>query len=177
MKRLGLLRHAKSDWDDLSLRDFDRGLNARGRKGARLMGDHIKTQGGRWDLALASPAERVKLTLEASGLDLPVQFEESAYLADSSSLMQLLSACDDTADAVLLLGHNPGLQELALELVAPDAENDLFREVLQKYPTAAFAMLELEIDSWQDIEPGCGRIVHFARPRDLDPELGPQRVG
>lgn len=177
MKRLGLLRHAKSDWDDMNLRDFDRGLNARGRKGARLMGDHIREQGGTWDSALASPAERVKLTLEASGLNLPVQFEESAYLADAGTLIQLLSAFDDSADAVLLLGHNPGLQEVALELVAPDAEDELFHEVLQKYPTAAFAVLELDIDSWRDIEPGCGRIVHFARPRDLDPELGPQRVG
>ncbi|GAA5059495.1 histidine phosphatase family protein [Erythrobacter westpacificensis] len=177
MKRLGLLRHAKSDWDDMSLRDFDRGLNDRGRKGARLMGDHIRQQGGAWDMVLASPAERVKLTLEASGLDMPVRYEESAYLADSPTLMQLLSTCDDDAEAVLLMGHNPGLQELALDLVAPDAENDLFSEVMQKYPTAAYAVLELGIDSWADLRQGCGKLVHFARPRDLDPDLGPVRVG
>jgi phosphohistidine phosphatase len=177
VKRLGLLRHAKSDWDDMSLRDFDRGLNARGRKGAALMGEHIRQQGGAWDLVLASPAERVKRTFEASGLDIPVQFEEAAYLADSPTLIQLLSACNDDADAVLLMAHNPGLQELALDLVAPDAEDELFREVLQKYPTAAFAVLELDIDHWADLSNGCGRLVHFARPRDLDPELGPQRVG
>lgn len=176
MKRLGLLRHAKSDWDDMSLRDFDRGLNDRGRKGAALMGDHIRQHGGDWDMVLASPAERVKLTLEASGLKAPVRFEEDAYLADSPTLMQLLAACDDDADAVLLMGHNPGLQELALDLVAPDAENALFNEVMQKYPTAAFAVLELDIDSWSDLESGCGKLVHFARPRDLDPELGPIRV-
>lgn len=176
MKRLGLLRHAKSEWDDMSLRDFDRGLNARGRKGAKLMGDHIRRQGGAWSIVLASPAERVKLTLEASGLDLPVRYEEAAYLADSATLIQLLADCSDDDDAVLLIGHNPGLQELALDLVAPDAENDLFSEVLQKYPTAAFAVLELDIESWSDLAHGCGRIVHFARPRDLDPELGPLRA-
>ncbi|MGB3794677.1 MAG: histidine phosphatase family protein [Alteraurantiacibacter sp.] len=176
MKRLGLLRHAKSDWDDMSLRDFDRGLNARGRKGAELMGTHIREQGGAWDLVLASPAQRVKLTLESSGLEIPARFEEAAYLADSQTLMQLLSTCDNRADAVLMVGHNPGLQELALDMVAQDAENDLFEEVMKKYPTAAFAVLELDIDSWSDLEIGCGKLVHFARPRDLDPELGPVRV-
>ncbi len=176
MKRLGLLRHAKSDWDDMSLRDFDRGLNARGRKGAALMGAHIIRQGGAWDMVLASPAERVKRTLEASGLDLPTEFAEGAYLADATTLMQLLSRCDDDADAVLLMGHNPGLQELALELVAPENENDLFNEVMQKYPTAAFAVLELDIGKWADLAEGCGKLVHFARPRDLDPELGPVGV-
>nr|WP_202131800.1 histidine phosphatase family protein [Aurantiacibacter rhizosphaerae] len=171
------MRHAKSDWDDMSLRDFDRGLNARGRKGAELMGAHIRQQGGTWDLVLASSAERVKLTLEASGLDIPVRFEDSAYLADSQTLSQLLSACDDDAGAILLMGHNPGLQELALDLVAPDNENDLFEEIMKKYPTAAFAMLELDIDKWADLANGCGKLVHFARPRDLDPELGPVHIG
>lgn len=176
MKRLGILRHAKSDWDDMSLRDFDRGLNARGRKGAALMGAHIADQGGAWDMVLASPAERVKRTLEASGLNLPVRFEENAYLADATMLMRLLSTCDDTAEAVLLMGHNPGLQELALDLVAPDRENALFGEIMQKFPTAAFAVLELEIAHWAELASGCGTLVHFARPRDLDPELGPVRV-
>jgi len=174
LKRLGLLRHAKSDWDDMSLRDFDRGLNKRGRKGARLMGDHIRESGGKFDLAVASPAERVKRTLEASGLELPVQFEETAYLGDPSTLVGLLRAVEGDPGAILLAAHNPGLQELALTLVPPDGEDALFDEVMQKYPTAAYAVFELAIESWSDLEPGCGRLVHFARPRDLDPELGPQ---
>ena len=173
MKRLGLLRHAKSDWDDMSLRDFDRGLNNRGRKGAALMGAHIKNSGAAWDLALASPAERVKRTLEASGLDLPVQFEEDAYLADSATLIGLLKAVEGDPDAILLTGHNPGLQELALVLVPPEAEDALFNEVMKKYPTAAYAVFELAIDSWDELSAGCGKLVHFARPRDLDPDLGP----
>ncbi|MBC7160469.1 MAG: histidine phosphatase family protein, partial [Porphyrobacter sp.] len=85
MRRLGLLRHAKSDWDDLTLRDFDRGLNRRGRLGASLMGQHIRDYGTEWSLILASPAERVRRTLEASGLPFPVRWEESAYLATSGT--------------------------------------------------------------------------------------------
>ena len=172
MKRLGLLRHAKSDWDDLTLRDFDRGLNDRGRRGAKLMGDHIRDHGARWDLVLASPAQRVKRTLAASGLDVPVRFEEAIYLAESGTLMKLLQDLEEP-DAVLLAGHNPGLQELALDLVPAEREDALFAEVMEKFPTAAFAVFELAIDSWSELTTGCGTLVHFARPRDLDSALGP----
>ena len=175
MKRLGLFRHAKSDWDDMALRDFDRGLNARGRKGAALMGAHIADYGAAWSMVLASPAERVRLTLDASGLGVPVTFEQRAYLADSSALIDLLRAVDDSEPAVLLAGHNPGLHDLALELAAPNDEDGLLAKLEAKFPTAAFAVFELAIDRWQDLELGCGRLVHFARPRDIDPELGPER--
>lgn len=168
------MRHAKSDWDDMSLRDFDRGLNDRGRRGAKLMGAHIRGSGANWDMALASSAERVKRTLEASGLDLPIQFEERAYLADFSTLIDLLKTVEGEPEAVLLAAHNPGLQELALALVPPDGEDALFDEVMQKYPTSAYAVFELDIESWSDLAPGCGKLIHFARPRDLDPDLGPQ---
>lgn len=161
----------------MSLRDFDRGLNGRGRQGAALMGDHIRDHGVSWEKAIASPAERVKRTLEASGLDIPVTFRDQAYLADASTLTLLLQELgDDPATCVLMAAHNPGLQELALNLVGPDGENDLFGEVLTKYPTASFAVLELDIEDWSKVRPGCGRIVHFARPRDLDPELGPETI-
>jgi phosphohistidine phosphatase len=174
VKRLGLFRHAKSDWDDLTLRDFDRGLNERGRLGAGLMGRHIRDYGVTWDLVLASPAERVRRTLEASGLPFPVRWDEHAYLAESGGLIELLRAIEGEPDNVLLAGHNPGLQELIFDLVAPAEENDLFAEAAEKYPTASFAVLELGIDRWSDCRPNCGRLVHFARPRDLDPALGPE---
>ena len=173
MKRLGLLRHAKSDWDDMSKRDFDRGLNDRGRKGAALMGGHIKASGAKWDHILASPAERVKRTLEAADLGLEITFRERAYPADSPTLMALLREMPDEHDAILLASHNPGMQELALDLVPVEGENDLYNEVMLKYPTASYAVLELDIDSWADLDAGCGKLTHFARPRDLDPELGP----
>ena len=174
MKRLGLMRHAKSDWNDLSARDFDRGLNKRGRAGAALMGQHIADHGVAWDKVVASPAERVKRTLEASGLDIPIIFQDNAYMADATTLLGLLATHGGDAQAVLLAAHNPGLQELALELVPPEQEDALFDAVMAKFPTAAFAVFELDIDDWADVAPGCGRLVHFARPRDLDPDLGPE---
>ena len=175
MKLLGLMRHAKSEWDDLSLRDFDRGLNDRGKRGAALMGAHITQHGVSWETLLASPAERVRRTIAASGLTTPVTFLDHAYMGDSSTLMALLNDHAGAAQAVLLAAHNPGLQELALDLVPPEAENALFEDVMAKFPTAAFAVFELDIADWKDCKPGCGRLVHFARPRDLDPELGPER--
>jgi phosphohistidine phosphatase len=173
---LGLLRHAKSDTDDLSLRDFDRGLNERGRRGAAMIGDNIRQHGVPWDLLLASPAERVRRTLDATGLQLPTRWEERVYLADSDTLIELLRGIAGDPAAVLMAGHNPGLQQLIFDLVAPEHENALFDEVAEKYPTGTFAVLELAIDRWADCAPGCGKLIHLARPRDLDPELGPERV-
>jgi phosphohistidine phosphatase len=173
VKRLGLFRHAKSDWDDLSLRDFDRGLNARGRKGAALMGRHIRERGDAWDLIVASPAERVKLTLEASGLTAPIEWEPQVYLADAETLLELVRGFSDDHSAVLLAGHNPGLPNLLVELADPG--DALFDAAAEKFPTASYAVLDLTIDRWADCAPGRGRLAHFARPRDLDPELGPER--
>ena len=176
MKILGLLRHAKSDWDDMALRDFDRGLNDRGRRGAALIGRHVGRHGIRWDTILASPAQRVKRTLEASGLDAPIRWNNAAYLADGDTLISLLRAMDDDLQSVLLAGHNPGLQDLILGLVSPEEQGSLYEEVAAKYPTASFAVIELDIDDWAKVAPGCGRLIHLARPRDLDPELGPEPV-
>ena len=176
MKTLGLLRHAKSDWDDVALRDFDRGLNDRGRRGAALIGAHIREYGTAWDVAIASPAERVRLTLDAARLEAPVRFEEAVYLADRATLFGLLRSIEDSADTAMIVGHNPGLQELIFDLVAPEHENRLFADAAEKYPTATFAVLELAIERWADCAPGCGTLVHLTRPRDLDPALGPERV-
>ena len=176
MKLLGLLRHAKSDWDDMSLRDYDRGLNNRGRRGAAVMGGHIRAHGVEWDLLLASPAERVKRTLDATRLKIPTRWEEHVYLADSDALIELLQALEDDPSAVLVAGHNPGLQELIFDLVAAENENALFGLAAEKFPTATFAVLELAIDRWADCKPGCGTLVHLVRPRDLDSELGPEKV-
>lgn len=176
MKRLGLLRHAKSDWDDLSLRDFDRGLNARGRRGAALIGGHLREQPWTWDLLLASPAERVKLTLESAALGMEPKFVDGLYLAHCDEMISLLQQQDDALESVLLVGHNPGLQDLTLELAA-DEDDTLLTQAAMKFPTATFAVLELDVLRWRDLRPRCGRLVHFTRPRDLDPELGPEAGG
>ena len=177
MKRLGLLRHAKSDMDDAALRDFDRGLNDRGRRGAALIGRYIAELGIGWDVVIASPATRVKRTLEASGLPVTPRFDERAYLADAATLIELLRKVEGDPASVLLVGHNPGLHELLFRLVGPDHETALFARAAEKFPTASFALLELGIDRWAEIAPDCATLIHFTRPRDLDPELGPDRVG
>ena len=177
-KILGLLRHAKSDWDDLALRDFDRGLNKRGERGAELIGKHIRDHGIGWDMLLGSPAVRVTATLESALPDFEPIYDKRLYLASSDTILETVqdhaAKCDEEPDTVLVSGHNPGMQEVLLELVSPARENDLFREASIKFPTAAFAVLECRIDSWADLKNYCGELVHFARPRDLDPELGPE---
>lgn len=177
MKSLGLLRHAKSDWDDTAQRDFDRGLNERGRKGARLIGRHIREHGPHWDMVLASPAARVTATLDGAGLPQQPVFDQRLYLASFYTIVETIEAHagkgDDEADCVLIVGHNPGLQDVLLELVAPAKENPLFREAVVKFPTAAYAILECDIASWSELKRYCAEVVHFMRPRDLDPSLAP----
>ncbi len=174
MKILGLLRHAKSDWDDIGARDFDRGLNDRGRRGARLIGRHIEEHGIAWDCLLASSAERVQRTLEAALPDMEPVLDKRLYLASVETITEVIQDHAGNADAVLVAGHNPGLQEMLYMLVPPSAENALFDEASIKFPTATFAVFELDIDEWADLKPDCGKLVHFKRPRDLDPALGPQ---
>ena len=172
MKTLGLLRHAKSDWGQSDKRDFDRGLNARGRRGAALMGEHIRRQATVWQRLIASPAHRVQLTLESAAIGPAPEWDERLYLASTDMIYDVLRECE--GDAVLIAGHNPGLGDMILDLVAPSKENALFDEAKVKFPTAAFAVLELAIDDWADLRPECGTLVHFKRPRDLDAELGPE---
>jgi phosphohistidine phosphatase len=177
MKTLGLFRHAKSDWNDARLRDFDRPLNARGRKGAALMGPHIRDHGVKWHRVLASPAVRVTQTIEiaaeAAGETPPLNWDRRIYLASSPTLMELLREQEGDPETILMVGHNPGLEDLIFDLVPDDGASPLRDVVEDKFPTAAFAIVELAIDSWRDIEDGCGKLVYLKRPRDLDAALGP----
>ncbi|MEM9502297.1 MAG: histidine phosphatase family protein [Pseudomonadota bacterium] len=174
MKILGLLRHAKSDWDDTTKRDFDRGLNDRGHRGAALIGKHITDHGIQWQVLVASPAARVKATLaDALPQHTPI-FDDRLYLASSDTIIETVENHGGDHDAILVAGHNPGLQDALLDLVSPARENDLFREAVVKFPTATFAVLELTIDNWSELRKHVATLTHFARPRDLDPELGPE---
>jgi phosphohistidine phosphatase len=181
MKTLGLFRHAKSDWNDARLRDFDRPLNERGRSGAGLMGVHIRDYGVKWRRILASPAVRVaetiELAAEAAGQTPPLNWDRRIYLASSPTLLELLREQEDdgrSPETILMVGHNPGLEDLIFDLVPDDGTNPLRDAVEDKFPTAAFAVMELQIESWRDIADGCARLVHLMRPRDLDPRLGPE---
>lgn len=128
MKRLTLLRHAKSDWDDPVERDFDRPLNRRGEKAALLIGQYARSRKMQFDFLVASPAVRVVQTLdtflEGYGQPLDPHWDRRIYLASVATLLDVLRDVPDTASNVILAGHNPGLEELILELV-PD--NDTAR--------------------------------------------------
>lgn len=177
MKTLTLLRHAKSSWDDPSARDFDRPLNRRGRKAARAMGKAMREQGIVFDQILASPAARVVGTLEdlAEGYGGPIEplFDQRVYLATAATLLKLVQGADNTAERLLVVGHNPGMEALALMLTRDDV-NGLRGEMLTKYPTAALAEIALPVDHWRDVDLGKGHLARFIRPRDLDPALGPE---
>lgn len=173
-KRLGLLRHAKSEWDDVGARDFDRGLNDRGRRGAKVMGRHIAALRPGFDAIIASPAVRVRETLDAAFPSATVAWDDRLYLASSETLMDVVRDKAGDAEAVLVSAHNPGLQQLVFDLVTPERENGLFEEAAVKYPTATFALFELDIADWSELAPDRGTLVAFKRPRDLDPDLGPE---
>ncbi|WP_226636811.1 SixA phosphatase family protein [Novosphingobium profundi] len=177
MKTLGIFRHAKSDWNDARLRDFDRPLNARGRKGAAIMGLHIRDHAQSWGRILASPAVRVTQTLdlasEAAGAAPSITWDRRIYLASSATLIDVLREQDGDPASIMMVGHNPGLEDLIFDLVPDDGNSPLRDIVEEKLPTAAFAVLQLDIDSWDKVDMGCAKLVHLQRPRDLDPDLGP----
>ena len=180
MKTLGLFRHAKSDWHDPRARDFDRPLNERGRKGAVLIGQHIARSGPAWDRVIASPAIRVAETIElaehGAGASFTINWDRRIYLASSATLLDLLHEVDDAAGSILMVGHNPGLEDLIFDLVPDDGSSPLRDEVEEKFPTATYAVLECAVERWTDLAAGCARLVHLTRPRDLDPALGPVLV-
>lgn len=175
MKRLTLLRHAKSGWQDPVKRDFDRPLNDRGRKAAATMGAFMRRESMAFDLVIASPAVRVRQTLEGveDGLGAPLGplFDTRLYMASAALLLEVAQSVPETVERLLLVGHNPGLEDLALMLVPPGEA--LRGEVEEKYPTATLAELAIDAPRWADLAAGGGRLLRFTRPRDLDPSLGP----
>jgi phosphohistidine phosphatase len=175
MKTLTLLRHAKSSWDDAVQRDFDRPLNAKGRRAAASMGRHLRGEGVTFDHLVASPAVRVGETLDgfSSGYGrLPKVVEDRRiYLASAATLLEVVRELPGAAEAALLVGHNPGLEDLVLMLVPDGGEPR--GAVEEKYPTASVAVMRFAVEDWADVKAGGGELVRFVRPRDLDPTLGP----
>ena len=178
MKTLTLFRHAKSGWDSPVARDFDRPLNARGVQGAKLMGVHAKQAGMEFDDIISSPAVRCLETLvgvwEGYGEILHTNWERRIYLATGVTLLDVVHDLPDDVSRVMMCGHNPGLEDLAMMLV-PDTKGDELREALEeKYPTASIADVSIDVASWSDVKAGNATLTRFSRPRDLDPELGPE---
>lgn len=178
MKTLAILRHAKSDWSDGQTRDFDRPLNARGKKGAALIGEYIHSSNLHFDSVIASPAMRVTETLEQieSKLSQPLnaQWDRRIYLASSATLLELLREQEGDASVLMLAGHNPGLEDLILELVPDDGSSPLRDQIEAKLPTGALALLTSDIQHWHDLGLAPAKLDLLVRPRDIDPDLGPE---
>jgi phosphohistidine phosphatase len=175
MKTLTLLRHAKSGWDDPVARDFDRPLNPKGQRAAAMVGRHMRALRLAFDHVVASPAVRVAETLDHVGQgygdDLAPHWDQRIYLASPATLLDVVHDLPPAAERVLLVGHNPGLEELVLLLV-PDG-GALRDEVEIKFPTATLAEVTFEGAGWDAARAGSGTLTRFVRPRDLDPSLGP----
>ncbi|MBN7785925.1 histidine phosphatase family protein [Ponticoccus gilvus] len=160
MKRLILMRHAKSDWKT-GQEDHDRPLNARGRRAATVLGDWLRQNGQLPDAVLSSSAMRTRETLDRLQIKAQATFDPTLYLADSSVLESVLKRA--TGERVLMLGHNPGIGDFAAELMERPVDHPRF----QVYPTGATLIADFDIDHWQDLHLGTGRLVDFIVPRDL----------
>jgi phosphohistidine phosphatase len=163
VKRLFLLRHAKSSWEDEDLPDHDRPLAPRGRKAAKRIAKHLRSEGIAPALVLCSSSRRTRETLDRIGLDGDVRIERDLYGASASQLLERLRRVPDSTDSVMLIGHNPAVQELALELAGG---GERLPDVERKFPTCALATLTLP-DSWDDLRAGSAELVAFVRPKDL----------
>ena len=167
MKRLYLLRHAKSSWDDPTLADHDRPLAPRGRRASRVMAEHLRRKGISPKLVLCSPSRRTRQTLKrlAPGLgkNADVRIEPELYAASAADLLELLHEVPDEVKAVMLIGHNPGIQDLAVSLARGGTE---IARVRSKFPTAALATLELN-GSWRELAPGSAELVSLVKPKEL----------
>ncbi len=161
MKRLWLLRHAKSSWEEAGLTDHDRPLSPRGRKAAKRLRRWARDNAVRPELVLCSTALRARSTIDriVDGLGSPeVLFEGGLYQATPVELLERLRRVPDRIETLLVVGHNPELQELA-GLVAPPGPDAL--------PTGALAELALGIEDWADLAPACGELTRLVVPRSL----------
>jgi len=161
VKTLLLLRHAKSSWDDKTLRDFDRPLNKRGLKAAPMVGEMMRKRKLRPELVLSSPAERAKettrLVCEAAGLIAVARYEEGIYEASARRLLEIVSQIEDAVNTAMLVGHNPGLEEVV----------EMLTGEIQLMPTCSLAHVKLHVDSWLDIDYKIkGKLAGIWRPRD-----------
>jgi phosphohistidine phosphatase len=156
MKTLVLLRHAKTERDSSTGRDFDRALTDRGRQDAEKIGARVRERELAFDLVLASPARRSAETVECAGLHSP-RFDERIYDASSMQLLGIVQQARDEVDRLMMVGHNPGFERLASQLTGADIE----------MPTGALVEIELPVARWHDAEAGCGRLVRFLKPKEL----------
>ncbi|HET8726190.1 MAG TPA: histidine phosphatase family protein [Alphaproteobacteria bacterium] len=170
MKRLFVLRHAKSAWEDAGLADHDRPLAPRGKRAAAVMGRHILESAMMPDLILCSTARRATETravvVAQWGRNPPTEYDRGLYLTGKQGVIKRLAQVQDDRKAVMVVGHNPDLQRLVLRLGAK-SDAQATRRIEEKFPTAALAVIDLPIDRWPEVSTATGRIVEYTTPRDL----------
>ena len=155
MKSLTLFRHAKTERDSTSGRDFDRRLIKRGQDDSKRMGEEFRTLGLEFDLVLSSPAARAAETAELAGLT--SRFDERIYDAASSELLAIVQSVDNEIERLAMVGHNPGFERLASLLIGQIVE----------MPTGSLVEVEIPVDRWAEVDDGNGRLVRFIKPKEL----------
>jgi phosphohistidine phosphatase len=168
MRTLYLLRHAKSSWDDPALADRERPLTPRGRRAARRIADHLAQLGIEPELVLCSSAVRTRATLElvrpAFGGKSTVTMDDMLYAASSGELLDRIRRVPDGVASVMLIGHNPGLQQLAVTLASSGEE---LRRLEDKFPTAALATLSVPETTWSRLGRGDALLAAYVVPKEL----------
>lgn len=169
-RALHLLRHAKSSWDDPTLADRDRPLAPRGRRAGRAIAGWVREQGVAPDLVVCSPAARTRETLELVAAGFPagqpprIEYEAAIYGASADGLLEVLRRLPAEGRAVMLVGHQPAIQDLALLLVAGDTGRD---RLTGKLPTGALATFSIPVP-WAEVAVGCARLTAYVKPRELE---------
>ena len=170
MPRLLLLRHAKSSWDDTAVDDFERPLSSRGRRAAPLMGRHVASHALVPERIVCSTARRTRETL--AGLlpylngEMDIRLSRDLYETGAADYIDVIRAFGGTGRVLMVIGHNPALQETAIDLVG-SGNPALVEAIAADYPTAALAVIDFPEKKWSEIHPKGGRIVAFFRPREL----------
>ena len=163
-----LLRHGKSSWSDSTLPDIDRPLAPRGERAAKRIAKYMRRKRIRPALVLCSPSLRTRQTLEAIEPSLSkrsqVELVPQLYAASEAELLERLQALPDSVGSVMLIGHNPGLHDLALALASRGAD---LPQLEQKFPTGALATLVADSESWADLSPGDAELVDYVVPTQL----------
>jgi phosphohistidine phosphatase len=154
-------------------------LNAKGKRAARTVGQYLRDHRLHFDRITGSPAVRVVETLEevaaTLGETMAPSWDKRVYLASGVTLLDVVHDTPRDVESLMLVGHNPGLEDLILMLVPDRAGDEVRDQVEEKFPTGSIAEIIFDTDHWADIKPGSGSLVRFVRPRDLDPALGPDR--
>jgi phosphohistidine phosphatase len=168
MPRLLLLRHGKSAWPD-GMDDLERPLTTRGRNASRRMGRYLADERLVPDLALVSPARRTRetwsLAQDALG-DVPMRSEPGIYEAPPDRLMGVVKGVEPEVGTLLIVGHNPGLQELARLLLGHE-DRYAHGTTIAKYPTAGLAVIDVPVRAWHELSPRSGRLLRFVTPKTL----------